>query len=429
MADDKKVSDTETNADCGVCDRPVRKIGVLCGLCEGWFHVGCEKLSKDDYEKLTELGDKSHWFCKTCRSKFKGMKKEIQVLREDNKALKNRLEAVEKRMDDLQNDIVRDIKEKVIEEIREDEEQERRKSNLVIYNLPEPEGTNAEEVGDIEEAVCQQLFEQEIKVQEVAVVSVKRLGKPREREVRPRPNANAAEPGVADKPKPRPLLVKLIDAKTKWTILKNCKNLKYTQNDIFKYVSVTPDMTYKQRQEDKRLRDELRRRKGMGETNLYISKGDQAINENGRMVLEMMEENDLIRINDTPMCNGTYAWSRGNQRSAIDLILANREAYNYVQEMFIDEQKELYDLSDHNLIKLKLKLNERKPNFNKGKLIQKDFYKTDKDSMDKYVDELRQNLERAEIADLSQLNMTITNCANKTLKSTYQKRTDPKIIL
>ncbi|KAK4322848.1 hypothetical protein Pmani_006414 [Petrolisthes manimaculis] len=105
MADDKKVSDTETNADCGVCDRPVRKIGVLCGLCEGWFHVGCEKLSKDDYEKLTELGDKSHWFCKTCRSKFKGMKKEIQVLREDNKALKNRLEAVEKRMDDLQNDI------------------------------------------------------------------------------------------------------------------------------------------------------------------------------------------------------------------------------------------------------------------------------------------------------------------------------------
>ena len=38
--------------------------------------------------------------------------------------------------------------------------------------------------------------------------------------------------------------------------------------------------------------------------------GDQDVNYNGRIVLDMMTEDNMILFNDTEMCKGIYSWGR-----------------------------------------------------------------------------------------------------------------------
>ena len=95
--------------------------------------------------------------------------------------------------------------------------------------------------------------------------------------------------------------------------------------------------------------------------------GDQDVNYNGRIVLGM------ILLNDTEKCKGIYTWGRGDQKSAIDFILLNTLADKLCQEMNIDEKQEKFDLSDHNLIDISLKLNDtnyqRKENGKRNNII------------------------------------------------------------
>ncbi len=225
--------ETETDHTCITCNRQVRgrQGGVLCGFCDVWFHIGCEKVKKDEYEQLKELVDKAHWFCRQCSGQFKSVKRDYHALREENKALKqdnqtlkNKLEEIEKKLETIQVQIVKDIKEQVMEEIKE-EDRERRKCNLVIYNLQETTTTkkdSPQETEDLEKVLCLTLFEQEIKVTNTEIVSVRRFGRPRQHVDDDRSETSETRSSEAQgepKPRPRPLLVQLTDPKTKWTIL------------------------------------------------------------------------------------------------------------------------------------------------------------------------------------------------------------------
>ena len=72
--------------------------------------------------------------------------------------------------------------------------------------------------------------------------------------------------------KPRPVIVKFHSTSTKFQILRHAKTLK----DSPKYcnIFVAPDLTPLQRLRNKHLREELRKRRESGETNLKIKKGE-----------------------------------------------------------------------------------------------------------------------------------------------------------
>lgn len=36
------------------------------GFCQDWVHTKCVNISDDDFEKICDLGDTSHWFCASC---------------------------------------------------------------------------------------------------------------------------------------------------------------------------------------------------------------------------------------------------------------------------------------------------------------------------------------------------------------------------
>ena len=109
-----------------------------------------------------------------------------------------------------------------------------------------------------------------------------------------------------------------------------------------------------------------------------------------------------------------------NQKSAIDFILVNTLAYKLCQEMNIDEKQENFDLSDHNLIEISLKLNDT--NYQRrGKWEGKQYYRLDDESLDKYIVQLELDLETNYIT-IEEFNAMVSSGASRTLKSIYRRR-------
>ena len=62
----------------------------------------------------------------------------------------------------------------------------------------------------------------------------------------------------------------------------------------------------------------------IGHFNVHVGIiGEQELNYNGKSVLDSMTENNMIMLNDTDKCKGTYTWSRGQSKSVIDFVLVN----------------------------------------------------------------------------------------------------------
>ncbi len=99
-------------------------------------------------------------------------------------------------------------------------------------------------------------------------------------------------------------------------------------------------------------------------------------------------------LNDDRNCDGEYTWSRGGQKSVIDYALVNGKAYRKFHNMKIDEGKEKYDLSNHSLLEIEFKINEELKEYKKQDWIMREYYKTDRISLDKFRGKLEEKIIR-----------------------------------
>ena len=110
---------------------------------------------------------------------------------------------------------------------------------------------------------------------------------------------------------------------------------------------------------------------------------------NGKMIMEWISELGLVLMNADEKCRGKYTWSRGDQRSAIDMVLMNGKLYELCSEMVIDEEKEELNISDHCLVTTELRLRE-KGGVKFGKEKKKiTYYKRDRETLEKVRDEVK----------------------------------------
>ena len=161
----------------------------------------------------------------------------------------------------------------------------------------------------------------------------------------------------------------------------------------------------------------------MGDFNCHLGfLGYQEENENGRKIMELINNNNLILLNIDEKCQGTYTWERGNQKSVIDLVIVNNEMYNYFEGMKIDEDKEKIDLSDHNLIQTKIKISTEAKNFKKGIWEEYEYFKTDEESLKEYRKEIRNMLNREEVNKVEEFDRVVEVAANKKLKTKCRRK-------
>ena len=154
--------------------------------------------------------------------------------------------------------------------------------------------------------------------------------------------------------------------------------------------------------------------------------GEQNIDRNGRYVLEIMENFNMCLLNGDDRCEGVTTREENGIKSVIDFALANEKMYSNFIKMNIDENKEIFDLSDHCLIKLEFKTDKEKQKLNK--IYDKiEFYSIKEERKEAYVQMVESEIRMldAEI-NMEKLETILVKCADRMLKKIFKKKADVK---
>jgi len=193
------------------------------------------------------------WTCKSCIHAIPTIKNLSKVLigvKDEQSSCRSDIKTLKDKMDTLENSIDGKV-QSAVEEYRD---REARKCNLIVHQVPESSLPDAKERNAEDTAVVSQILV-DIGVQDAKLESVVRLGK-----------------RIPDKHRLMKVTVDSVSSKIQ--ALRNAKRLRNTQH--WKEVFVTPDMTPKEREKNKALREELKRRRDDGEEHLVIRNGEIA---------------------------------------------------------------------------------------------------------------------------------------------------------
>ena len=254
---------------CGKCDTNCTELNscLQCELCLGWYHIICVDVAKEAYDWLVKLPG-SRWFCPGCNPKLETIMEKANSIEIETKALKSDMATVKERLDKVEKKLQGSVHKEIGSALNERTDIERRKMNLVVFNLPEPESPtnvawdNDEKIEkDIENIT--KILEDELKIdigEEEILVDARRLGMKK----------TTTEGG---KPKPRPMKIVFKDLKMKREVLTAAKNLRKSTDPVANKLCINPDLTEAQRQRDKELREEMWKRRANNE-NVIIRRGE-----------------------------------------------------------------------------------------------------------------------------------------------------------
>ena len=145
--------------------------------------------------------------------------------------------------------------------------------------------------------------------------------------------------------------------------------------------------------------------------------------KNGRMVMEWTTNYDLVLMNTDIKCEGTITREKGEQKTAIDMVLMNRNLYEKCKTMKIDEERDIIDISDHNLISIELNVRQKSGhNYNKNKWIEEEFYKKGEDALKEYGDEVENIWKNKKIESVEEMTLSMVEAADRILKKKIKKR-------
>ena len=77
--------------------------------------------------------------------------------------------------------------------------------------------------------------------------------------------------------------------------------------------------------------------------------GPHTRNKNREAMIDFIGKSNLILLNRHAECLGEITWQQNEKKSIIDYIITNPDVHRRFVAMRIDEDREEFDLSDHNL--------------------------------------------------------------------------------
>lgn len=280
---------------CSVVLGPESK-AVQCDLCGAWLHSKCEGMSDEMYDKVNAVLESSAnnfvYYCdaNNCNSRIKQLlfsyftgEKQLQVtsaqpqfaaqqetlskqisdlsqkltdLSIKQQTLQNSVQSISSQITDSATQMDTDTPQNTplptpaasnsaVDIVNELADRDRRKQNVVVYNLVECSDRKA----DLEafKALCNTVFKLDVSI------------------------CKATRLGAKDANKIRPLLLVLEDADDKQHILSHSHFLK--RHEQYNKVYIVPDRTKLERAKHKRAVNELKERRSQGETDLIIRGG------------------------------------------------------------------------------------------------------------------------------------------------------------
>ena len=258
--------------DCPECDTRVKKL-IECEFCNKWMCLTCADLSTEAYKVADEWKHALHFYCKHCFPNLNNLIINHQSAPDLNKSLtelKNKIDDLSQQLTELpvpplasmerstttslQPEPTINQQMDAVSIVDEFADRERRKNKIVLSSVPEPTGSNQEARRQSDLDTVRNIMN-EYRLQGIQISNAYRLGK--------------FDPS---NPRSRLLLAELNDSTQRGKIL-SAASKKRPDNPRWSNVYISPDLTPQQRLEGKRLRDELKRRRTLGETNLIIRHG------------------------------------------------------------------------------------------------------------------------------------------------------------
>ena len=163
----------------------------------------------------------------------------------------------------------------------------------------------------------------------------------------------------------------------------------------------------------------------VGDFNAHIGiVGKQSVNANGHLVLDMMERHNFILLNADLNCDGEMTWSRGLQSSAIDFYFCNHEMYGHFENLFIDEAKEKFDLSDHHMLEARFKVTTRNKKAVYGNEYKEHTYlKINEENTNIYLNEMEKWIEeRQNTGKLEDFQTAMKTISKKVMERKLRKK-------
>lgn len=150
--------------------------------------------------------------------------------------------------------------------------------------------------------------------------------------------------------------------------------------------------------------------------------GPQEINKNGEKVIQWITDPNLMLLNADPQCSGEITWESRGLKSSIDFILVNQHMYRKFCNMKIDEEKTIYDLSDHNLLSAYFNIQTHKQIYkNEKKVIT--YLKINEDTVSNYRAHIENALiETENYNDLHNLEILMKEASENFLNRQIKRR-------
>ena len=286
---------------CPDCENEVKldEQGIKCDDCKQWWHAPCCKIDDQQYNWLSGKGSSGYYVkftCKICSERkeedtdevisnamlFKQMQQMMQTMskvltnyekiNETNDKLHQRIEKLELEKEKCSAQPLNDIKEFVVEKVgealSEAREKEARKLNLLLVNVPENPGEDAQEKDMVS---VNKIMKKIMPDDEVKVTNLVRLPM-----AKGQTNIGRA---------PRMMKIKVEDIHTKRKILSNSYKLNEGSDitDPKKKLYINQDLTREERIEGKKLREALRN---------HPDRDNMKIKGNKLVPKESIEDND-----------------------------------------------------------------------------------------------------------------------------------------
>ena len=235
---------------CGVIPNEVK--ALQCESCAEWNCLFCTAMPESVYDAIMDNNIPNFiWTCDKCvnavptiknlTSMLQGVKQEQEDSRSQMKEFHTRVEKVEESIDVKLQSAIDDYRNR-----------ESRKLNVILHNIPEPTAEQATDRKAEDKEQIADMIENGLPLEPIETHSIIRLEKKIEG-------------------KARLTKVTLDSVKNKRDVLNNAKNVR--NSSTWGRVYITPDLTPRERDANKILREELKKRRDDGETGLFIRRG------------------------------------------------------------------------------------------------------------------------------------------------------------
>ncbi len=246
---------SEGDRECAKCDGIVNDNvkALRCEFCTVWVCLHCTEVPESMYDLMMDKEVPNViWTCDSCihaLPTIKKLGKTLQGVKDEQISCKKDISKLNEKVDKLESSI--DVK--VQDAINDYRNREARKCNIIIHNVPESNKENPKDRMKDDTVQVMDMIEGAMELETANINSAIRLGK------------KDSEGRV------RLLKVTVDSVKSKREILINAKKLRGIGK--WKNIFVTPDLAPKERQQNKELREELKKRREDGEDGLVIRRG------------------------------------------------------------------------------------------------------------------------------------------------------------